>query len=155
MEDATVVECAFAEKLVTFDTAKPGPSAPEHGGPGHGAEAGVGAEMVISDDGSRPILQKGIRLRDKEHCKFVTRQPCLVCGRTPCDPHHLRFAQPSALGRRVSDEFTVPLCRAHHRELHRYGDEAGWWETIKIDPLPLALRLWRQTRGERTALSAS
>jgi hypothetical protein len=37
-------------------------------------------------------------------------------------PHHLRFAQPRALGRKASDEFTVPLCRVHHREVHRAGD---------------------------------
>ena len=24
----------------------------------------------------------------------------------------------------MSDEFTVPLCRGHHREVHRCGDEA-------------------------------
>src|SRR6266446_2708307 len=40
----------------------------------------------------------------------------------------------SALGRRVSDEFTVPLCRIHHRELHRQGDEAAWWSKVAIDP---------------------
>jgi hypothetical protein len=40
--------------------------------------------------------------------------------------HHLRFAQLPAVGRKVSDEFTVPLCRGHHRELHRL-DEAAWW----------------------------
>ena len=34
------------------------------------------------------------RLRDKAHLKFVASQACLVCGRQPCDPHHLRFAQP-------------------------------------------------------------
>src|SRR3989442_1739819 len=64
-------------------------------------------------------LGKTVRLRDKEHRKFVSRQPCLVCGRTPSDPHHLTFMQPRALGHRVSDEFTVPVCRIHHRELHR------------------------------------
>ena len=42
-----------------------------------------------------------------------------VCGRQPCDAHHLRFAQNRAMGRKVSDEFTVPLCRGHHREVHR------------------------------------
>jgi hypothetical protein len=36
----------------------------------------------------------------------------------PSDPHHLRFAQPRALGLKVSDEFTVPLCRDHHRQVH-------------------------------------
>ena len=74
------------------------------------------------------------RLRDKAHLKFIASQPCLVCGRQPSDPHHLRFAQPRALGLKVSDEFTVPLCRTHHREMHRYGDEATWWSKYRSDP---------------------
>jgi hypothetical protein len=73
----------------------------------------------------RRIAAKTIRLRDKEHCKFVASQPCIVCGRTPSEAHHIRFAQPRALGRKVSDEYTVPICRLHHRELHGYGDEAS------------------------------
>jgi hypothetical protein len=91
-------------------------------------------------------LGKTVRLRDKGHRKFVLRQPCLVCGRVPSDPHHLTFTQPRALGYRVSDEFTVPVCRIHHRELHRSGDEAAWWQKLNIDPLPVALRLWQHTR---------
>ena len=59
------------------------------------------------------------RIRDRDHVRFVTKQPCLICGRRPADPHHLRFTQQRALGRKVSDEFTVPLCRGHHREAHR------------------------------------
>jgi hypothetical protein len=39
--------------------------------------------------------------------QVVTSQPCLVCGRTPSEAHHVRFAQPRALGRKVSDEYTV------------------------------------------------
>src|SRR6516165_407027 len=58
------------------------------------------------------------RIRDRDHVKSVAKQPCLVCGRRPADAHHLRFAQSPALGRKVSDEFTVPLCRGHHREVH-------------------------------------
>jgi ERF superfamily len=91
-------------------------------------------------------LGKTVRRRDKEHRKFVSRQACLVCGRTPSDPHHLTFMQPRALGHRVSDEFTVPVCRTHHRELHRHGDEAAWWDKVRIDPLPIALKLWQHTR---------
>jgi hypothetical protein len=91
-------------------------------------------------------LGKTVRLRDKDHRRFVLRQPCLVCGRVPSDPHHLTFTQSRALGRRVSDEFTVPICRLHHRELHRSGDEVGWWRSLNIDPLPVALKLWQQTR---------
>jgi hypothetical protein len=92
-------------------------------------------------------LGKTVRMRDKDHRKFVTRQPCLVCGRVPSDSHHLTFTQPRALGHRVSDEFTVPVCRIHHRELHRSGDEAAWWQKLNIDPLPVALRLWQHSQA--------
>jgi hypothetical protein len=100
-------------------------------------------------------LGKTVRLRDKEHRKFVLRQPCLVCGRVPSDPHHLTFTQPRALGYRVSDEFTVPVCRIHHRELHRSGDEAAWWQKLNIDPLPVALSLWQHTRLNGHELATS
>jgi hypothetical protein len=51
-------------------------------------------------------------LRNKAHLRFIASQPCLVCGRQPSDPHHLQFAQPRAMGLKVSDEFTVPLAVA-------------------------------------------
>jgi hypothetical protein len=85
------------------------------------------------------------RLRDKSHLKFVASNPCLVCGRQPSDPHHLRFAQPRAIGLKVSDEFTVPLCRGHHRQLHQAGNEIAWWEGLKIKALDVAKGLWEQT----------
>jgi len=85
------------------------------------------------------------RLRDKAHLRFVASQPCLVCGRQPADPHHLRFAQPRALGRKVSDEFTVPLCRGHHRAVHQTGNEPAWWEGIDINALEIAKGLWEES----------
>jgi hypothetical protein len=90
------------------------------------------------------------RIRDKEHLKFVARHPCLVCGRQPSDAHHLRFAQPRALGMKVSHEFTVPLCRTHHRNLHQTGNELAWWETARVEPLPIARSLW-ETSHPRAA----
>ena len=86
------------------------------------------------------------RYRSKEHLRFVATRPCLICGRKPSDPHHLRFTQPRALGRKVSDEFAVPLCRVHHRALHRSGDERVWWQTAGIDPIKVARKLWNKTR---------
>jgi hypothetical protein len=86
------------------------------------------------------------RLRDKAHLKFVASQPCLICGRSPVDAHHLRFAQPRAMGLKVSDEFTVPLCRTHHRDNHNFGDEIAWWERRAIDPLSTSRLLWISTR---------
>ncbi|MGC1948845.1 MAG: hypothetical protein WA679_14980, partial [Pseudolabrys sp.] len=69
----------------------------------------------------------------------------LICGRHPSDPHHLRFAQPRALGVKVSDEFTVPLCRGHHRQLHQAGTEIAGWKNLNIDALSLARQLWEKT----------
>jgi hypothetical protein len=86
------------------------------------------------------------RLRDKAHLKFVASQPCLICGRSPVDAHHLRFAQPRAMGLKVSDEFTVPLCRTHHRDNHSFGDEVAWWERRAIDPVATSRMLWVSTR---------
>jgi hypothetical protein len=96
------------------------------------------------------VLPVARRIRDRGHVKSVATQPCLVCGRRPADAHHLRFAQSPALGRKVSDEFTVPLCRGHHREVHRYGDEAVWWNRAGIDPTVTARTLWLQTHPLRS-----
>jgi len=85
------------------------------------------------------------RVRDREHVRHVARQPCLICGRRPSDAHHLRYAQSRALSRKVSDEFTVPLCRGHHREVHHSGDEAAWWTKAGIDPTVAARALWLET----------
>ena len=100
---------------------------------------------------SRPKIDKSVltisepkRLRSKEHLRFVARQPCLVCGRTPAQAHHIRYAQPRGLGIKVSDEFTVPLCAIHHSENPATGDERRWWGERKIDPLVVAERLWRK-----------
>ena len=96
-------------------------------------------------DKSQLVIAEPKRLRDKAHLKFVATQPCVICERQPCDPHHLRFTQPRAIGLKVSDEFTVPLCRGHHRELHRASNEITWWEARRIDPLEIARTLWEQT----------
>jgi hypothetical protein len=90
-------------------------------------------------------LRKPVRRRNKVHLAFVAAQPCLVCRRSPCDAHHLKFAQPRTLGRKVSDEFTVPLCREHHRDLHRHGNEVAWWANLQIAPIEAADQLWQAT----------
>jgi Rad52/22 family double-strand break repair protein len=99
-------------------------------------------------DKSALTIAEPKRLRDKDHLKFVASQPCLVCGRQPSDPHHLRFAQPRALGLKVSDEFTVPLCRDHHQQLHQAGNELAWWHDLGINALEIAKELWTQSRAK-------
>jgi hypothetical protein len=99
-------------------------------------------------DKSALTIAEPKRLRDKDHLRFVASQPCLVCGRQPSDPHHLRFAQPRALGLKVSDEFTVPLCRDHHQQLHQAGNELAWWHDLGINALEIAKELWTQSRAK-------
>jgi hypothetical protein len=98
---------------------------------------------------SRLTFGEPRRRRDKAHLKFVASQPCLICGRSPADAHHLRFTQARGMGLNVSDEFTVPLCRAHHRDVHSFGDEVGWWERRAIDPVATSRALWGSTRRIR------
>jgi ERF superfamily len=94
---------------------------------------------------SELALPEPRRVRDRDHVRFVAKHPCLICGRQPSDAHHLRFAQSRALGRRVSDEFTVPLCRGHHREVHRGGNEEAWWGRAGINPALAARALLLET----------
>jgi len=49
------------------------------------------------------------------------------------------------LGRKVSDEFTVPLRREHHHELHRRGNEMAWWTNLQITPIEIARNLWKSS----------
>jgi hypothetical protein len=53
---------------------------------------------------------------------------------------------PRGLALKASDEFTVPLCRTHHRALHRFGDERAWWSEAGIDPAKVARRMSRKPR---------
>jgi hypothetical protein len=110
------------------------------------------ASSVRSGDQTRGIDKSALavatprRYRNREHLRYVAQQACLVCGRKPSDPHHLRYLQPRALGRKASDEFAVPLCRSHHRAIHRAGDERAWWQAAGIDPIKVARKLWKHTR---------
>jgi ERF superfamily len=135
--DAERIELAFQLKLSTLTAPEPnvsGPNLPKSCRRARHRPTAVNKTVL-----ALPVPR---RIRDREHVKAVAKQPCLVCGRRPTDAHHLRFSQSPALGRKVSDEFTVPLCRGHHREVHRCGDEAAWWTKIGIDPLGAARTLW-------------
>jgi ERF superfamily len=150
--DARQVEDAFQAKLAMLEDVNgqplsPAPSAPGVSPSGPARQplglAGTGAADGV--DKSRLTHPEPRRFRDKEHVKFVAKQACLICGRRPADAHHLRFAQHRALGRKVSDEFTVPLCRGHHRQAHLCGDEAAWWRNAGVDPTITARALWLET----------
>jgi hypothetical protein len=139
-KDAEQVELGFQLRLSTLTTESP--NAPESK---LRTRRRRGRDRPMAINKTVLTLPVPRRVRDREHVKSVAKQPCLVCGRRPADAHHLRFAQAPALGRKVSDEFTVPLCRGHHREVHRYRDESVWWNKTGIDATAAARVLWLKT----------
>jgi hypothetical protein len=148
--DAQRVEEAFQVRMTSFAAPAEPPAAGQSDQPSkpHRAKSARPKKMRPQPKGvdkSTLALAEPRRVRDRDHVRYVAKQPCLVCGRQPSDPHHLRFAQNRAMGRKVSDEFTVPLCRGHHREVHRYGDEAAWWQNAGLDPTIAARALWLET----------
>jgi len=117
---------------------------------GTGAGPGdAGADEPARVDKSTLPVPAPRRYRDKAHLRYVAQQACLLCSRKPSDPHHLRHLQPRALGRKASDEFAVPLCRIHHRLVHRVGNEAAWWKDSGIDPAKAARKLWNDSRMDQ------
>jgi hypothetical protein len=136
--DAQALEDAFAAKLGQFEEFVRVAARHQDGNGCHNEDR---SEQTVT------VIRKPVRERDREHLMFVASQPCLVCGRTPSDAHHVKFAEQRAMGRKVSDRFTVPICRVHHRELHRRGNERAWWDGTGIEPLVIAATLWERTHG--------
>jgi ERF superfamily len=137
--DASAIEEAFQtridrSKVTSSDTAGP-------------ASLSNTLSDVLGNGLAHP---KEVRRRSKAHLMFVRNQPC----QTPSDAHHLKFAQPRALGRKVSDEFTVPLCRLHHQDLHRHGNERSWWADVTVEPLTAAKELWDASMADKGSIIA-
>ena len=146
--DAKLVEDAFEQHLSRSEIAVPSgedASVPQVASPQDSLTTTV-CGQPNSIDKSVLAVAAPRRYRNREHLRFVAQQACLVCGRKPSDPHHIRYVQPRALGRKASDEFAVPLCRVHHRAVHRAGNERAWWKQTSIDPLKVARKLWKHTR---------
>ena len=153
--DAKLVEDAFERRLSELAPSQSAETADDGAISIHVDLAGAHATPVKGNgdpdqpggiNKSVPVLATPRRYRNPEHLRYVAQQACLICGRKQSDPHHLRYLQPRALGRKASDEFAVPLCRSHHRAVHRAGDEQAWWKAAGIDPVKVARQLWRQTR---------
>jgi hypothetical protein len=159
--DAQTVEQAFQAKMAAFtanfDEFDQSPARVERAEPSLSTLPDLSRKSAGKRSRGRRIdkstlaLPKPRRIRDRDHVRYVAKQPCLICGRRPSDPHHLRFAQNRALGRKVSDEFVVPLCRGHHREVHRCGDETVWWGKVGVNPMVAARTLWVETHRQLAA----
>ena len=143
-------ECYFEDGVVpaTPSSTATRPPRSRHAQENDARESRPPGEWLATADRSTLAFGHAPRRRNKAHLKFVGSQPCLVCNRQPADAHHLKFAQPTALGRKVSDEYTVPLCRTHHRQLHQAGNEVEWWKSVgNVEPLVVARTLWEQSHA--------
>jgi len=155
--DAKVVEDAFEQRLSQLGSSSEAATSSDDDEskrevavvrPQPPANPEIAEPLAQGIDKSALAVPAPRRYRDRDHLRHVAKQPCLICGRKPSDPHHLRYLQPRALGRKSSDEFVVPLCRIHHRLVHRVGNEPAWWQDAGIDPITVARKLWRATRSD-------
>lgn len=96
------------------------------------------------------------RIKNERHCKFIRSLRCLICGdNTTTECAHIRYSDRRAgkpvtgLGIRPDDAFTVPLCGNHHRQQHEVG-ERDWWRANGIDPIFIALALYRVSGDHET-----
>ena len=155
--DAKLVEDAFEHRLSELAPSATAEAAADAAPTTHADLVGAHETLAKGNsdldqpdgiDKSVLVIATPRRYRNRDHLRYVGQQACLVCGRKQSDPHHLRYLQPRALGRKVSDEFAVPLCRSHHRAVHRAADEQAWWKAAGIDPVKVARQLWGQTRRD-------
>jgi hypothetical protein len=164
--DAKLVEDAFESRLATLTqlATLEGAAAAVANEVSPAAESSNSEGMDATDKAENSVgggVDKSVlavtaprRYRDRDHLRYVAQQPCLICGRKPSDPHHLRYVQPRALGRKSSDEFAVPLCRIHYRLVHRVGNESAWWKDVGIDPIKTAAKLWKHARADQGRIAA-
>jgi hypothetical protein len=131
--DARQLENAFQAKLALLEgkaaggDAQPAASIPaSQPASSRGRRSGKPLRTATATGIDKSLLARPEprRVRDKDHVRFVAKQPCLICGRTPADAHHLRFAQHRALGRKASDE-AVPRPSPRGPSLGRSGGMVG------------------------------
>jgi len=117
---------AFENKLAEFSSSEAAEVFDTGGSAAPDAQPTLPTEEAAKPSGiDKSVLTIAVprRYRNRDHLRFVTQQPCLLCGRKPSDAHHIRFVQPP-----------------------RAGNEKAWWEQAGIDPLKIARKLWKQTR---------
>jgi len=101
-----------------------------------------------------PSGEKVLRLKDKIYLKWVSSQPCLLCLTPKCQAHHLTFAMPRGFGQKTGDQWAVPLCPAHHSQLHTCGKgEKDFWKYLDIDAEVIATTLYQYHLDQKKSLA--
>lgn len=101
------------------------------------------------------MMQRRPRRENAKHLAFVRERACIICGSSPCDPAHIKYADArvlkpmsSNIGMKADDRFTLPLCRRHHEEQHAMS-ERTWWQSYHIDPVLVSLALYSISGDEQ------
>ncbi len=78
-------------------------------------------ELQIDPEPPESFMLRPKRRRwvNERYTRWVKSQPCVCCGRPADDPHHIIGYGQGGTGTKAHDLFVIPLCRAHHDELHR------------------------------------
>lgn len=65
------------------------------------------------------LRPKRRRWENPTYTRWVKAQQCACCKNPADDPHHVIGHGQGGMGTKAHDLFVLPLCRAHHDELHR------------------------------------
>ncbi len=65
------------------------------------------------------LRPKRRRWENPTYTRWVKAQRCACCNNPADDPHHIIGHGQGGMGTKAHDLFVIPLCRAHHDELHR------------------------------------
>ena len=84
---------------------------------------------------------------DKGFLELLRQCPCAAdrCYTGDVQPHHQSHLAQRGKGQKVEDRYCIPLSRARHDELHRYGTRrhAAVLAEWGIDGAALSNQLWR------------
>jgi hypothetical protein len=86
--------------------------------------------------------RKSDRLRSKKRMQAARDLGCCICKNPVADAHHLRtVGHRRAASLKNGDDYTIPLCRKHHDELHMFGDEKLFLALHGVDVVEILRQL--------------
>ena len=103
-----------------------------------------------------PKAKNKRRIISASHLNMVRQLPCVLSGR-PAEVAHISYGDlnhenkpHNAMGIKADDVFCVPLCPSLHRlhpgSQHNHNEKL-WWQQFGVDPVAIALRLWKCGRN--------
>lgn len=112
-----------------------------------------GTERLIRP---RKSKSESKRFVDEAHLAFIRTLPCIACGRTGCDVHHLLRTAERGMGRKSDDNHTLPMCHEQHMELHTDGNERRYLLAHAgiEDPVGLSEAIYAASGNPEAAISA-